>query len=142
MKYRNTKILVDGFKFDSKEEAAFYLDLKEMVSDGEVINFTLQPKVILVPSFKKYGRTIRAITYSPDFYVEYSDGRQIYIDVKGFETESSKLRKKLFDFYNPTKTLLWLTRNKKYGDKRGWIEKEELSKIIRRNRKEAKEKLK
>lgn len=140
MKYRNKKVEVDGIKFDSREEASFYLDLKTMKERGEVISFELQPRKILIPSYKKYGKTIGAITYTPDFFVRCSDGREIYIDVKGFATEPSKLRKKIFDYVFPDLTLIWITKNKTYGDKYGWINKEELEAIRRKNKKASKEK--
>lgn len=103
-----------------------------MKNNGEVINFTLQPSLVLIPSYKKYGRTIRAITYAPDFYVQYADGREVYVDIKGFATEASKLRKKMFDYIYPELTLVWLTKNKAYGNKYGWIDKDELNEIIKK----------
>ena len=135
MKYRNKKVVVDEIVFDSKDEASFYLDLKTMKDNGEVINFSLQPRKVLIPSFKKYGKTIRALTYTPDFFVEYADGRKVYVDVKGFATQASLLRKKLFDYIYPDLTLIWLTKNKTYGDKYGWIDKDELESIKRKNKK-------
>lgn len=135
MKYRNRKVILDGIKFDSQNEAAYYLDLIEMKNNGEVINFTLQPSFVLIPSYKKYGRTIRAITYAPDFYVQYADGREAYVDIKGFATEASKLRKKMFDYIYPELTLVWLTKNKAYGDKYGCIDTDKLNDIIKKIKK-------
>ena len=142
MKYGNRKTVIDDIKFDSKDEATFYLDLKEMKRNGEIKNFSLQPKMVLIPSFKKYNKTIKSATYTPDFLVEYPNGEKVYIDVKGFETDASKLRKKMFDYFYPELKLIWLVKNKKYGDKYGWIDSEELKKIKRKNKKEAKERLK
>lgn len=142
MKYKNKKIIIDGIKFDSQDEAAYYLDLKEMKERGEVVKFILQPKLTLIPSYKKYGRTIAAITYTPDFLVIYPDGKEVYVDVKGFATDASILRKKIFDYIYPELTLIWLVKNRAYGDKYGWINEDELKKIISKNKKVSKEKLK
>lgn len=142
MKYNNKKVTVDGITFDSKDEASYYLDLKLMKARGEVVSFELQPTFTLIPPFRKYNKAIRALTYTPDFLVVYPDGEEVYIDVKGFATDASKLRKKLFDYNYPDLNLIWLSKNKKYGDKYGWIDSDELAKIRRKNKREAKEKLK
>lgn len=89
-KYKNTKVEVDGHKFDSKLESNLYLTLKKLKLD-----FTLQPKYVLVDSFKLKGITHRAIVYRGDFDLKIND--VIYtIDTKGMETQVFKLKKKLF----------------------------------------------
>lgn len=137
-KYNNNKTKIGEIIFDSKDEATYYLDLLDMKKNGIVEEIQLQPKFTLVPSFKKYNKTIAAITYKPDFKVVYCDGIIEYIDVKGFETESSILRKKLFDYFYPDLTLKWLVKNNAYGDKYGWITKDDLKKIISKNKRKNK----
>ena len=94
-KYSNAKVKIDGIKFDSKKEANRYLELKMLERAGVISNLILQPKFLLQESFKRNGKTHRAIFYVADF--EYiKDGKRIVEDVKGFKTDVYKLKKKLF----------------------------------------------
>lgn len=128
-KYRNKKVVVDGIKFDSKHEAEYYLHLKKLKEKGKIKDFGLQQKFELQPSFKKYGKTHRAITYTVDFAIYHNNGEVEYIDVKGVETQQSKIRRKLFDYKYPDQKLLWIQRNYKHADNEdGWIELDELNK--------------
>ena len=68
-KYRNRKTIHDGITFDSKGEANRYCELKILERAGEISDLTLQPKFTLQESFKKNGKTHRAITYIADFPV-------------------------------------------------------------------------
>jgi len=136
-KYNNKKVIVDSIKFDSKDEALYYLHLKEEKEKGEVLEFILQPKVTLIPGYKKYGKSIRAMTYKPDFWVKYKDNTEEYIDVKGMATQASEMRRKLFDFFHQDKTLRWVQRSLKYSNS-GWIDYDELKKIRAANKKQKK----
>ena len=51
-KYNSNKIIIDGTKFDSKDEAKYYEYLKQMKFEGKILNFELQPKFILIPKFQ------------------------------------------------------------------------------------------
>ncbi|HBF3147915.1 TPA: DUF1064 domain-containing protein, partial [Clostridioides difficile] len=48
-KYNNKKIVIDGIKFDSKDESEYYLYLKEKKENGEIKDFGLQQKFELQP---------------------------------------------------------------------------------------------
>jgi hypothetical protein len=96
--------------------------------------FRTPTKIHFIPIFKKYGKTQRAITYTPDFLIYHLDGSQELIDVKGYSTQQGELRKKLFDYLNPGLKLTWVAKSLKYGES-GWIEYNELQKIRRGNRK-------
>lgn len=133
-KYLSHKIVIDGIKFDSKDEAKYYEALKIKKYRGEIENFELQPKFILVEGFKKNNKTYRAITYTPDFVVYHIDGSIEYVDVKGMTTQQGELRIKLFNnFYRDLKLSI-VSRNIKYGDEYGFIDYYELQKIRRKNR--------
>lgn len=111
MKYKNSKICVDGIKFDSKREAGRYLQLKAMEQAGEITGLKRQVKFELIPTQRapstevyragpqkglpKPGAVLeRPIYYIADF--TYSqDGKQIVEDAKGFRTKDYKLKKKL-----------------------------------------------
>lgn len=133
-KYGSKKIVVDGITFDSKDESAYYQFLLRQKAQGKIVNFELQPKYELLKSFKKYGKTHRAITYAPDFLVYHLDGSQELIDVKGMSTQQGDMRRKLFDAKYPDLKLTWVARSLKYGID-GWIEYDELKKKRRENKK-------
>jgi len=132
-KYKSKKITVDGYTFDSIDEYRYYEYLLNQKSKGEIQNFELQPKYTLIPSFKKYGKTNRAITYTPDFLVYHLDGSTELIDIKGYSTQQGELRKKVFDYFNPEIKLTWVARSLKYSET-GWLEYNELQKIRRNNK--------
>lgn len=133
-KYGSKKITVDGICFDSKDEAKYYEALKERMWKGEILNFELQPKYVLVPGFKKDGKTFRAITYTPDFRIYHNDGSEELIDVKGFSTQQGELRYKLFNYMYKDLKLTWVARNLKHGDAYGFVDYFELKKIRRGNK--------
>ena len=126
-KYKNKKVVVDGVKFDSKHEAEYYLYLKRLKEEGKIKDFGLQHKFELQPSFKKYGKTHRAITYTVDFAIYHNNGDVEYVDVKGMETQQGIMRKKMFDYLFDEK-LTWVQRSIKYGDENGWINYDDLKK--------------
>jgi len=133
-KYGAKKIVIDGITFDSKDEGRYYLYLKELKAKDKILNFERQPKYELQPSFKKYGKTHRAITYAPDFLIYHLDGSEELIDVKGTETQQGNMRRKMFDYKYPDLKLTWVARSLKYSSA-GWIEYDELKKIRRENKK-------
>ncbi|MHB9901430.1 hypothetical protein CF055_18740 [Clostridium botulinum] len=133
-KYGAKKIVIDGITFDSKDEGKYYEYLKKLKSQEKILNFELQPKYELQPSFKKYGKTHRAITYAPDFLIYHLDGSEELIDVKGTETQQGNMRRKMFDYKYPNLKLTWVARSLKYSST-GWIEYDELKKIRRENKK-------
>ncbi|WP_110939841.1 DUF1064 domain-containing protein [Geosporobacter subterraneus] len=96
-KYGAKKTEVDGIVFDSQREANYYCELKMLKQAGEIRDFALQPKYILLPRDDKS----RGITYKADFIITHNDGSKEIIDVKGFETKDFKLKKKLFEHNYP-----------------------------------------
>ena len=81
-KYRNKKVVLDGFKFDSKKEAKRYRELVLLQKANIISDLTLQPKFKLQDTFKNnQGETLRGINYIADFsYIQ--DGNKIVEDVK------------------------------------------------------------
>lgn len=97
-KYRNRKTIIDGITFDSKGEANRYCELKLLQRAGEISDLTLQPKFTLQESFKKNGKTHRAITYTADFqYFDKLSRKWVIEDFKGVETEVFRIKRKLFE---------------------------------------------
>ncbi len=95
-KYRNKKVIVDDYIFDSIQESRRYKELKMLLKTGKIQGLKLQPRFVLQDSFKKNGRTFRKIEYIADFqYIENS--KTIVEDVKGMQTDVFKLKHKLFE---------------------------------------------
>lgn len=99
-KYNNKKVQVDMYVFDSIRESQRYKELKLLERAGEISNLELQPKFLLQESFKKNGKTYKAINYIADFMYE-EKGKVIVEDVKGIQTDVFKLKHKLFEHEYP-----------------------------------------
>ena len=94
-KYRNKKVQVDMYAFDSIAESRRYKELKLLEKAGEISELTLQPRFLLQEAFRKNGKSYRKIEYVADFqYIE--KGKTIVEDVKGIQTEVFKIKHKLF----------------------------------------------
>ncbi len=95
-KYRNKKIIVDDYIFDSIQESRRYKELKLLLRAGQIKDLELQPHFLLQEGFKKNGKTYRKIEYIADFkYIE--NGKTIVEDVKGLQTDVFKIKHKLFE---------------------------------------------
>lgn len=100
-KYNNQKTVVDGIEFDSIKEAEYYCKLKILKKAGEIKDFGLQPRFELQPAFEKNGVKYQPITYVADFVIVNNDGTTDVVDVKGFETQVFKIKRKLFEYKYP-----------------------------------------
>ena len=106
-KYRNKKVICDGFKFDSKREAKRWIELKLLEKAKQITELERQKKFELQPSYtNNKGKHIRAITYIADYFY-YDKKRKIYIveDVKGVKTDVYMLKKKIFEYVYPNLTI-------------------------------------
>jgi len=83
-KYRNVETWVDGYRFDSKHEAACYQSLKEARRTGQINYFLRQTTIHLAPG-GKHKKT--PVLMRIDFQVHYLDGTVRYIDAKGRATQ-------------------------------------------------------
>lgn len=100
-KYKNEKTIVDGIQFDSIKEAEYYCKLKILKKAGEIKDFGLQPRFELQPAFEKNGVKYHPITYVADFVIVNNDGTTDVVDVKGYETQVFKIKRKLFEYKYP-----------------------------------------
>lgn len=90
-KYGNKKVVVDGYKFDSKKEANRYFELKMLQLAGEISGLKLQEPFELQVEGKKVAK------YIADF-VYIRKGQQVVEDVKSSATRklsTYRLKKKL-----------------------------------------------
>jgi hypothetical protein len=89
-KYRAIPAIVDGIRFHSKKEAAFYQKLKILREHGDIRYFLMQ-----VP-FRLPGN----VRYLCDFMIVSIAGTVSFIDVKGKDTPLSILKiKQVHDIY-------------------------------------------
>lgn len=99
-KYRNKKVQVDMYVFDSMRESQRYKELALLEKAKVIKNLELQSKFLLQEGFKKNGKTYKPIYYIADFMYEES-GKVIVEDVKGMQTDVFKLKHKLFEYKYP-----------------------------------------
>lgn len=111
---------VEGIKFDSKMEAEYYLDLLQMKKYGLVRRFELQPKFVLQEDPK--------ITYIADFRVVWEYQGESVVDVKGVETQSFRMKKKMFMNKYPDLKLEVLTKKGKRWVSLDQVKKEKAAK--------------
>ena len=102
-KYNAQKTKVDGFTFDSKMEAAYWEMLKLKMRLKIIKHIDVHPVVTL----------IEGIRWTLDFIIYYPDGKIEAVDIKGFQTEQFKDRRKLFDVLHPLAPLKVITKKGK-----------------------------
>ena len=92
-KYGAKRVRIDGHTFHSKREAERYKELKLLQEAGEIRDLELQPR------FSLRGEAGDHIGYYiADFrYREGENGVEIIEDVKGYETELFKWKKRHFE---------------------------------------------
>lgn len=132
-KYNAKQVEYSGLTFDSQLECDYYKLLEEQVRKGEIKSFSFHPKYVLQEKFTKFGKLNREIVYEADFVIHTLDDKTIAIDIKGYPTPLSIMKKKMFDYHYQDIELKWITYVKKYG---GWIEFEKLKKLRKENKKE------
>ena len=101
-KYNNTKVELDGLKFDSKKEMRRYAELKQLERAGVIHDLYTQVTFILQEGFKdKYGNKVRAITYVADFTYYDEEEKLIIEDVKSPATRKNpvyRMKKKMMAY--------------------------------------------
>jgi hypothetical protein len=87
-KIKNATVTIyNGITFRSKLEAEC-----AKILDEEGIKYQYEPfKIVLLPSFKYLGKTLREWSYSPDFVIF----NNVIIEVKGFPNDVWGYKKKM-----------------------------------------------
>ena len=111
-KYHNHKVELLGEVFDSKREAARYMELKELEMAGKISGLQRQKKFELIPAqyeegttgprggYKKGKLLEREVVYYADFvYFDEEEKDFVIEDAKGVRTPEYVIKRKL---------LLWL----------------------------------
>lgn len=95
-KYRNTKIIAGGQKFDSSAEHRRYTQLILLEKAGQIRGLTRQVTYVLAPKVLINGVAKRSLIYRADFgYYDVAAGKHIVEDVKGTLTAVYKLKRHL-----------------------------------------------
>jgi hypothetical protein len=95
-KYGAKKTVVAGITFDSRAEAARYLDLCALQRAGRISGLTLQVPFVLAQSVRYAAakRAKPALRYVADF-VYCENGRIVVEDVKGVQTDVFRVKQHL-----------------------------------------------
>lgn len=91
-KYKAKRVQIDNCWFDSKKEGQRYSELKMQQNAKLISNLTLHPV------FPIWFNMIRICDVELDFAYD-KDGGKIYEDVKGHDTEMSRLKRKLVEAF-------------------------------------------
>ena len=122
----------DGIVFDSAMEMKYYRDIIIPGKDSGIITTCeRQKRYILQPSFMHNGKKIQPIEYKADFYLRYSDGKELVVDIKGCPDSVALLKRKMFWHVFPDIEYVWIGYSKADG---GWVTYE----TIKNGRKERK----
>lgn len=125
----------NGIQFDSIMEMKYYRDVVlPQAESGQISKYELQKAYELQPKYQRDGKTVRAIEYIADYYIEYADGRVEVIDIKGCPDSTAKIKKKMFEYIYPDISYRWVTYCKKYG---GWVDYDYVAKQRYAAKKEA-----
>lgn len=125
MRYSHNQVMLDGYLFDSEQEADYYKILKEKQDKGEISGLEVHPEFVLIPPFTYFGKQIKATVYTPDFlYTKPAEkGGTLLIteaiEVKGYPTPDFEIRAKLFKYLNPMCSLIIV----QYSKATGWMER-------------------
>jgi hypothetical protein len=88
-KYGNTRVVEDGYTFDSKAEFRRYQELKLLEKAGEIYNLQVHVPFPLVVN------DILICTYEADFEYRRSEDDIVREDVKGAITREYRIKKRL-----------------------------------------------
>lgn len=92
LKYHNKPVMAGGKKiFDSRLESRYADQLDLMIRAKVIVGYKRQKEFIL---YGKNGH--RVCRHRVDFLVEYPDGHQQAVEVKGFPTAEWRIKRELF----------------------------------------------
>lgn len=102
-KYGNQKAESEypGYSFSSQLERDLFSFLKGLEAAGEIRELKVQASVYL---------TRARILYKPDFKAIDSDGKTVYFEAKGFETDVWRIKRRLFIEYGDGKLEIYRRR--------------------------------
>ena len=93
-KYGAHKVVSKGVRYDSKRELAFKQSL-----DMLKIPYVMKKEFVIQQDFVYCAEKVRPVKIIPDFVIMRGHISIAVVDVKGFFTDGSKLKYKLFKHY-------------------------------------------
>lgn len=99
-KYRNVKCRFRDRIYDSRREAGEAMWLAGLLKQGKIREVKAQHKIPI------YVNDKFICNHYVDFYVVLNDGRQKFMEVKGFATEVWRIKKALVEAINCTPYLV------------------------------------
>lgn len=94
-KYKAKRTEIDGKSFHSKREGQVYCQYKLLERAGEISHLQLQPKYPIVIN------GVKICDVFLDFQFRDKNGKLRVIDVKGFDTAMSKMKRKMVEAVYP-----------------------------------------
>ncbi len=94
-KYGAKKVVIDGITFDSKAEGRRYSELKLMWKGGLIDLLVCHPEFPITIK----GKPICIVELDFSYRPERDHGITIYEDVKGKDTDISRLKRKMVEAY-------------------------------------------
>lgn len=117
-KYKNKITKIGDKTFHSAMESRYYRYLNKMIANGLVDSFQCQVPYLVADAFEKNSHSFKEIRYIADFVVQYADGHEEVVDVKGAITDVFKIKRHLFEQRYPDKTIRLI---KQSSDKQ-WVD--------------------
>tara|TARA_Y100001937_G_scaffold38322_1_gene54529 strand:+ start:689 stop:1063 length:375 start_codon:yes stop_codon:yes gene_type:complete len=103
-KFRNKKVSLDGYTFDSQAEAKHYkFTLKPRLEAGEISHLEIHPRIRCEVNGRKICDYLADFRYI-DLTANGPDGQvgcRVVEDVKGYKTDIYRLKKKLVEGLYP-----------------------------------------
>jgi hypothetical protein len=90
-KFKAKAVTEDGHRFPSTLEWKYFKHLQSLQKSGEVVFFLRQPVFHLLGGVK----------YAADYQVFYSDGSVSFVDCKGLEMDTFKIKRKIVEDLYP-----------------------------------------
>jgi hypothetical protein len=87
-KYGNIKCSYKGFTYDSKAELAFAMHLDLLKANGKVLWYLRQ-----VPIHLPADNSVKGVKYLADFMAYLPTGLVTFLDVKGKDTDTSRVKR-------------------------------------------------
>lgn len=115
----------EGILFDSVMELRYYRDvILPQMRSGRIKYCERQKQYVLQPKFHNGNKWVQPILYDADFYIEYDDGSNEVIDIKGYADSTARLKRKMFWYVYPELTYRWVGYSKIDGNEEngGWCE--------------------
>ena len=106
-KYHAVSSVYNGYYYQSKKEAAYAQELDLRKKAGDIKDWERQVKISLDIKARGEQKLYHICNYYVDFLIHHNNKSKELIEVKGFETDVWRLKRKLLE-------AVWLPKHKDY----------------------------